>query len=110
MMLIPHDETDADLKVGKRVVHLTNLTKIFWPDDEFTKRDLLQYYADIAPVLLPHIRDRAMVMRRYPNGINGKSFFMKRAPIPRPEWIETCPIPHSTETQVLYPMVQDLAS
>jgi bifunctional non-homologous end joining protein LigD len=109
-MLIPRDENDVDVKVGKSVVRLTNLSKVFWTESGITKRDLLQYYADIAPVLLPHIRDRAMVMRRYPNGATGKSFFMKRAPTPRPEWIEICPIPHSTENLVDYPMVQDLAS
>jgi bifunctional non-homologous end joining protein LigD len=60
--------------------------------------------------LLPHLRDRAMVMKRYPNGIAGKSFFMKRAPSPRPEWIETCAIEHRSGSVIDFPMVQDLAS
>lgn len=95
---------------GDRRVKLTNLDKVFWPDDGYTKRDLLEYYASIAPVLVPHIRDRAMVMKRYPNGIDGGFFFMKRAPDHRPDWIETCLITHSTGTEIDYPVVQDAAS
>ena len=101
---------DLSLRVGGRVVKLTNLAKIFWPELGLTKRDLLQYYADIAPVLLPHLADRAMVMKRYPDGIHGQSFFMKRAPDSRPDWIETCTIAHKRAGQVPFPMVQDLAS
>ena len=52
-------------------VHLTNLEKIFWPELGLTKRDLLQYYLDVSPWLLPHLKDRAMVMKRYPNGMHG---------------------------------------
>src|SRR5436190_1351607 len=65
---------------------------------------------EVAPVLLPHIHDRAMVMRRYPNGAGGKSFFMKRAPTPRPDWIALCPIEHESGNVIDFPMVQDLAS
>lgn len=101
---------DLSLRVGGRVVKLTNLAKIFWPELGLTKRDLLQYYIDIAPVLLPHLADRAMVMKRYPDGIHGQSFFMKRAPDSRPDWIETCTIAHKRAGQVPFPMVQDLAS
>jgi bifunctional non-homologous end joining protein LigD len=61
-------------------------------------------------VLLPHLEDRAMVMKRYPNGATGKCFFMKRAPSPRPEWIETCSIEHGSGNVIDFPMVQDLAS
>ena len=91
---IPDDLTEAPIKIGGRSVRLTNLQKPFWPDLGVTKRDLLQYYADVAPLLLPHLVDRAMVMKRYPDGAAGKFFFMKRAPTPRPEWIRVCSIPH----------------
>jgi bifunctional non-homologous end joining protein LigD len=91
-------------------VRLTHLEKTFWPEAGFTKRDLLQYYADVAPALLPHLADRAMVMKRYPNGIHGKWFFMKRAPSPRPDWIETCAIAHKAAGVIDFPMAQDLAS
>jgi len=96
--------------LGPRSLQLTNLEKVFWPELGLTKRDLLQYYADVAPVLLPHLRDRAMVMKRYPNGIHGKCFFMKRTPSPRPEWIETCEILHGSGNLIAFPMAQDLAS
>lgn len=104
------DRGDADLELEGRALRLTNLDKVFWPRDGRTKADLLRYYIAIAPVLLPHLRDRAMVMKRYPNGIAGKSFFMKRAPSPRPEWIETCAIEHRSGSVIDFPMVQDLAS
>ena len=109
-VVIPRDERDAIVKANGRDVRLTNLAKPFWPEDGITKGDLLQYYADIAPVLLPHIRDRAMVMKRYPNGAHGKWFFMKRAPSPRPEWIQTCKIEHRSGNVIDFPMIQDVAA
>jgi bifunctional non-homologous end joining protein LigD len=107
---IPDDRDSADVRIGDRTVSLTNLRKEFWPDLGITKGDLLRYYTAVAPVLLPHLRDRAMVMKRYPNGIAGKFFFMKRAPEGRPDWIETCSIEHDSGNIIDFPMVQDLAS
>jgi bifunctional non-homologous end joining protein LigD len=104
------DSANVILRIGARDVHLTNLGKVFWPELGLTKRDLLQYYADVSSALLPHLKDRAMVMKRYPNGINGKWFFMKRTPSPRPEWLETCEITHKSNNVIAFPMVQDLAS
>jgi bifunctional non-homologous end joining protein LigD len=109
-LTIPRDVTNAELTIDDRTVRLTNLGKIFWPESGITKGDLLQYYADVADALLPHLRDRAMVMKRYPNGAHGKCFFMKRAPSPRPEWIETCSIEHKSGNVIDFPMVQDLSS
>jgi bifunctional non-homologous end joining protein LigD len=106
---IPGRCNEVALEFGDRLVHLTNLQKLFWTKLRLTKRDLLQYYADISPWLLPHLVDRAMVMKRYPNGAEGEFFYMKRAPEPRPEWIEICAIPHDSGL-VRFPMVQDLAS
>ena len=91
-------------------VRLTNLRKIFWPGLALTKGDLLRYYAAVADVLLPHIRDRAMVMRRYPHGAGGPSFFMKRAPSPRPNWIKTCSIEHGSGNVIDFPLIQDRAA
>ncbi|HEY4217867.1 MAG TPA: non-homologous end-joining DNA ligase [Gemmatimonadaceae bacterium] len=107
---IPDEASDLELTVGGKRVKLTNLHKPFWKSLGITKRDLLQYYADVSPVLLPHLHDRAMVMKRYPNGAGGKCFFMKRAPSPRPDWIETCSIEHDSGSIIDFPMVQDLAS
>jgi bifunctional non-homologous end joining protein LigD len=106
---IPGSE-NANLRIGGNEVQLTNLGKVFWPEADYTKRDLLQYYADISPAILPHLESRAMVMKRYPNGIHGKCFFMKRTPSPRPEWLETCEITHKSNNVIAFPMVQDLAS
>src|ERR1700755_3168764 len=108
-LVIPKDATDLTLAFGDREVRLTNLKKPFWKSLGLTKRDLLQYYADISPWLLPHLVDRAMVMKRYPNGAEGDFFYMKRAPEPRPEWIDICAIPH-TAGLVKFPIVQDLPS
>jgi bifunctional non-homologous end joining protein LigD len=107
---IPDERNEVLLRAGRRSVTLTNLDKVYFPQGGLTKRDLLRYYADVAPVLLPHLRDRAMVMKRYPNGIRGKWFFMKRAPSPRPEWIQTCEIMHKSRNLIAFPMVQDIAS
>jgi bifunctional non-homologous end joining protein LigD len=93
-----------------RPVKLTNVNKLFWPEEGYTKGDLLQYYADVSRWLIPHLRDRAMVMKRYPHGAAGEFFFMKRAPSPRPEWIELCSIEHSSGNVIDFPMVQDLAA
>jgi len=100
----------ATLKVAGKEVRLTNLDKLFWPELAITKGDLIQYYADVAPLLLPHIRNRAMVMKRYPHGAAGEFFFMKRAPSPRPDWIETCRIDHDSGNVIDFPMINDLPS
>jgi bifunctional non-homologous end joining protein LigD len=107
---IPTGADDMVVPVGDREVKLTNLAKPFWPELGLAKGDLLRYYATVADVLLPHIRDRAMVMKRYPNGAGGEFFFMKRAPKPRPAWIETCSIEHASGNVIDFPMVQDLAA
>ena len=101
---------NANLTVSGREVRLTNLDKLFWPERGITKGNLIQYYADVAPVLLPHIRDRAMVMKRYPHGAAGEFFFMKRAPVPRPDWIRICPIDHGSENVIDFPVIDDLPS
>ncbi len=109
-LLIPRDSADAVVRAGGKDVRLTNLAKPFWPELGITKGDLLQYYADVAAVLLPHLRGRAMVMKRYPHGAHGEFFFMKRAPTPRPEWIETCAIEHGSGSVIQFPIVQDVAA
>jgi bifunctional non-homologous end joining protein LigD len=109
-LAIPCDQDHVVLPVDHKEVRLTNLRKIFWPGLGLTKGDLLQYYATMADVLLPHVRGRAMVMKRYPHGASGPFFFMKRAPAPRPAWIETCSIEHGSGNTIDFPMVQDRAA
>jgi bifunctional non-homologous end joining protein LigD len=109
-LTLPRDVSDVEVRLGPRAVRLTNLRKPFWPELGITKGDLIQYYVDVSPWLLPHVRDRAMVMRRYPHGAAGESFFMKRAPSPRPDWIELCSIEHESGNIIDFPMIQDLPS
>jgi len=109
-LTIPRDQENAVLAIDGHEVRLTNLRKVFWADLQITKGDLLQYYADVASVLLPHIENRAMVMKRYPHGAAGEFFFMKRAPSPRPDWIELCSIEHESGNIIDFPMIQDRAA
>jgi len=94
-LLIPTAGT-VTLDVDAREVRLTNLDKPFWPDEGITKGDLLAYYRDVAPVLVPHLRDRPFTMKRYPDGWQGKSFFQKQAPAHIPAWLGTATFPAST--------------
>jgi bifunctional non-homologous end joining protein LigD len=107
---IPRDVEDVELNVSGGPVKLTNLRKIFFPELRLTKRDLLQYYLDVSPWLLPHLKDRAMVMKRYPNGIDGEFFFMKRAPESRPASIPICSIEHHSGNVIGFPVIQHLSS
>jgi bifunctional non-homologous end joining protein LigD len=109
-LIVPRDQDHVILTVEGKEVRLTNLRKIFWPELGLTKGDLLQYYADVSDALLPHIHDRAMVMKRYPHGASGEFFFMKRAPVPRPAWIEICQIDHGSKGVIDFPMIQDRAA
>lgn len=106
---ISDNEANVELRVSGRTIALSNLKKLFWPEEGITKRDLLQYYADVSPFLLPHLVNRAMVMKRYPDGAYGKFFFQKRAPEARPLWISICTIKHPSANLVGFPVIQDLA-
>jgi bifunctional non-homologous end joining protein LigD len=111
MALWPADSDEVVVEVDGRRVRLTNLRKPFWERPRRrTKGDLLAYYAQMAPVLVPHLAERAMVMKRYPHGASGPFFFMKRAPSPRPEWIETVAIDHGEKGVIDFPIVRDLPS
>jgi bifunctional non-homologous end joining protein LigD len=104
------DRNNLEVRIGDRRVKLTNLQKPFWPELGITKAGLLHYYISVSDVLLPHIADRAMVMKRYPNGWQGDFFFMKRAPSPRPRWIRTCSIDHGEGNIIDFPVIQDVAA
>ena len=107
---IPKLQDSLGLTLNGQEVHLSNLRKMFWPALGITKRDLLQYYVEVSPALLPHLRHRAMVMKRYPNGVGSAFFFMKRAPSPRPRAIQICPITHASGNVIGFPVVEDLLS
>lgn len=86
------------VKVDGRTLTLTNLTKVLYPQPGVTKAEVIDYYTRIAPVLLPHLADRPLTVRRFPNGVDAPSFFEKNAPGHRPPWVrtETLPVPGST--------------
>jgi bifunctional non-homologous end joining protein LigD len=105
---IPRNQDNAVIELGDRSVKLTNLRKTFWKKLKITKGDLIQYYIDVSSYLIPHLAERAMVMKRYPNGAEGEFFYMKRAPSPRPDWIQTCRIFHGSGNIIDFPIVQDL--
>src|SRR6185437_16708630 len=87
---VRHERPSSEvLRRGKRELKLSNLDKLFWPDEGITKGDLVDYYRQVAPVLVPHLARRPFTMRRYPDGIAGKAFFQKDAPAHMPAWIHT---------------------
>ena len=77
------------VQVDGRDLTLTNLAKVLYPADGFTKAEVLDYYQRISAVLLPHVAGRPMTLKRYPDGVDGQSFFAKHAPAGRPDWLRT---------------------
>src|ERR1044071_7293929 len=75
--------------VDGREVRLSNLDKVYWPSDGYSKGDLIRAYYNLAPYILPHLRDRPLTLRRMPDGIEGPEFYQKEAPSPRPDWVQT---------------------
>ena len=98
---------ESVVRRGRRELRLSNLDKLFWPDEGITKGDLLGYYQATASVLLPHLRSRPFTMRRYPDGASGKAFFQKDAPKHMPEWIKTYEATVSPGKVVRFPVVDD---
>jgi len=96
--------------IGGRTLSLSNLDKVLYPETGFTKGEVIDYYARIAPVLLTHLGDRGITMRRFPNGVDDKSFFEKRCPSHRPEWVQTAPGPGDRGGEIRYCRLADVAS
>jgi bifunctional non-homologous end joining protein LigD len=90
-----------------RPLRLSNIDKVFFPGDGYTKGDLIQYYASIAPVLLPHLTGRPISMSRYPDGIEGDSFYEKRAPGHQPDWMRTASVPSDSQGGVIEFLLAD---
>jgi bifunctional non-homologous end joining protein LigD len=85
----PNAEEKVAVSVDGRTLTLTNLAKVLYPATGFTKAEVLSYYQQVAPVLLPHITARPLTLKRYPDGVDGEAFFAKHAPTYRPDWIHT---------------------
>ncbi|HKG02682.1 MAG TPA: DNA ligase D [Conexibacter sp.] len=97
--------------LGGRELRITNRDKLLFPQADFTKGDLIAYYAQIAPTLLPHLRDRPLTVRRWPDGVEGRTFYEKNAPEHRPDWIETAAIYSTGERRRIdYTLVQEAAT
>ena len=95
---------------GKRL-KLTNLTKVLYPRAGFTKAQVIDYYLRVAPALLPHLRDRPLTLKRYPDGVEGEHFYEKNCPAHRPPWVKTAPIWSDQNQRVMhFCLVQDVAT
>jgi bifunctional non-homologous end joining protein LigD len=93
---------------AKKTIAFSNLRKVYWPQERYTKGDLIDYYRAIAPWMLPYLRNRPLVMTRYPDGIDGKSFYQKDAPEFAPEWIRTESIwSEDTQREIRYFVCDD---
>jgi DNA ligase D-like protein (predicted ligase)/DNA ligase D-like protein (predicted polymerase)/DNA ligase D-like protein (predicted 3'-phosphoesterase) len=99
-------------EVDGREIRLSNLDKVFWPDEGYTKGDLLAYYFNVADLILPYLRDRPLTLKRMPDGLAGGFFYEKNAPPTTPEWIRRCPVPSEDAKGGLidYLMVDSVAS
>jgi bifunctional non-homologous end joining protein LigD len=84
--------TDSAVDIQGRHLKLSNLEKVLYPAVGFTKKDVIDYYARIAPAIIPHLAGRALTRKRYPDGVEGEPFFEKNAPMHRPDWVKTAPI------------------
>ena len=103
--------TDSAVEIQGRHLKLSNLEKVLYPATGFTKKDVIDYYARIAPVIIPHLAGRALTRKRYPDGVEGEPFFEKNAPKYRPEWIKTAPIwSEGNRRTVHYVVADDLAT
>ena len=102
---------DVFAVVGGQTLHFTNLNKVYFPQDGYTKRDLLGYYLHMSRFILPFLKDRPLVLRRYPNGIEGDAFFQKEAGKGLPEWIQTAAMQSETKgSKIHYFLANDLPS
>ena len=98
----------VEVEVDGRKLKLTNAEKVLYPASGFTKADLVGYYANVARVLLPHLRDRPLTLKRYPNGVDSEYFYEKRSPPHRPDWIQTVSIPSDRgKKEIPYTLCQD---
>src|SRR5919108_4139116 len=101
----------ASVNVGGKELALSNLDKIMYPETGFTKGQVIDYYSGIARYILPHLKNRPITMKRFPDGIGGQHFYEKNAPSHKPKWIETFRVPRSSEESAInYILINDLPS
>src|SRR5688572_2593091 len=99
----------AELEVDGRMLAVSNLDKVLYPEVGFTKAQVIDYYIRIAPVLLPHLKDRPITLKRYPDGVEGFFFYEKQCPSHRPKWVKTIRVAASRDTgHIDYCLMNDL--
>jgi bifunctional non-homologous end joining protein LigD len=109
MGMVPRTETRVT--VGDRELTISNLEKVLFPESGFTKGQLIDYYANVASAMLPHVTDRPLTMKRYPDGVEGKFFYEKHVPSHAPDWVHTVAVPNADgDGEVDYAVVTDLPS
>jgi bifunctional non-homologous end joining protein LigD len=94
--------TKSQLEVGGRTVDVSNLDKIFYPKTGFTKGQVIDYYINISPYLLPHLKGRPVTLKRYPNGVEGFFFYEKQIPASHPEWVKTTNVKRKDGSEINY--------
>ena len=100
----------ARAEIDGRELTLSNLDKVLYPATAFTKRDVIDYYAQVAPVLLAHLQGRPLTVVRYPDGVDGKAFFQKQSPAHRPAWVQTVSVPSERRRRIDFTLADDLAT
>ena len=94
--------TKIDVTIGRKKLTLSNQDKVYWPESGFTKGDMVAYYRAVAPAILPHLKDRAITLKRYPEGVDGFSFFEKNCTKHRPDWIRTVPVDRKKDGKTIH--------
>lgn len=92
----------TDIKIGSRQLTLSNQDKVYWPDVGFTKGEMVAYYRAVAPVMVPHLKNRAVTLKRYPDGVTAFSFFEKNCPKHRPDWIRTVDVDRKKDGKTIH--------
>lgn len=101
----------TQVRIGRRSLELSNLQKILYPEVGFTKGDVITYYRNIAPVLIPHLKERAVTLKRYPDGVEGSFFYEKRCPPHRPPWVKTIEVVRKRDNKPIpYCLLNDEAA
>lgn len=98
------------VEIDGRELSVSNLDKVLYPEAGFTKAEVIDYYIRVAPAMLPHVRQRGVTLRRYPNGVDGTSFFEKRCPDHRPDWIGTALGPGDRKGGIHYLVIDEVAT
>jgi len=99
---------NMQININNRLLTLSNLDKVLYPADGLTKSGIIQYYSRSAPCLLPHLKDRALTFKRYPNGVNAEFFYEKRCPGHKPSWVQTAVVPYGSRKTMTVCLVNNL--